>query len=373
MANLKSQHFVPKCYLRNFSSDPERRSINLLNLGSGLEIRKASIKGQCAKNFFYGKDLIIEQYLQSIEGKYAEVSRRIVSRELLSTTDIEFLRNFSLLQFLRTDIAIKRQAMAMREMEDLVFENSPDQKPDKPFNVLKVALEAYEYGGQYLSDLRSVILQNETRTPFLSSDDPSVDFNKFYRQRISSTRSFGFQSSGYCLYLPISPNFSFLSYDSNVYSVDRNGSYFALRRSKDVDILNKYVSMKCQNNIYFSEFNSLDYVRKIYAEVLPSRNDSWHRLHYAVLDDETESGGSKRYKVVHTKEERDKSTESMIHIEKLSIEPDEWPSFLKYRAKPQFIDTKSGMGVVRPKIPDLEQDVRRKRWLRSQERKYARG
>ncbi|MEM8542119.1 MAG: hypothetical protein AAGF25_14280, partial [Pseudomonadota bacterium] len=40
-----------------------------------------------------------------------------------------------------------------------------------------------------------------------------------------------------------------------------------------------------------------------------------------------------------------------------SIRPLNWPKFLKYRLKPKFVETKTGLGVIRPRQAHaLEQD-----------------
>src|SRR5260370_2780664 len=54
VASHKSQHFVPQHYLRGFSSDG--RSVPLCHLKSGQIVPKASIKDQCSRDYFYGKD-----------------------------------------------------------------------------------------------------------------------------------------------------------------------------------------------------------------------------------------------------------------------------------------------------------------------------
>jgi hypothetical protein len=41
MASNKNQHFVPKVYLRRFSSDPDEASVNLFNLARRRSIPQA--------------------------------------------------------------------------------------------------------------------------------------------------------------------------------------------------------------------------------------------------------------------------------------------------------------------------------------------
>jgi hypothetical protein len=71
MASNKNQHFVPRCYLRAFSSDGGGLVINLLNLDRHRTIPNAPLKGQCSRSYFYGEDLRLEKALQTFEGPYA--------------------------------------------------------------------------------------------------------------------------------------------------------------------------------------------------------------------------------------------------------------------------------------------------------------
>ncbi|MCK4205431.1 DUF4238 domain-containing protein [Brucella pituitosa] len=64
----KSQHFVPRCYLRAFSANSEGVAINVFNMARELLIEAASTKGQCARSYFYGRDGELERALQKPEG-----------------------------------------------------------------------------------------------------------------------------------------------------------------------------------------------------------------------------------------------------------------------------------------------------------------
>ena len=68
MPSNKNQHFVPQLLLRNFSSDSgkSKNSINTYIIKNKKFIENVSIKSQCSKNYFYGKNLIIEKKITSI-------------------------------------------------------------------------------------------------------------------------------------------------------------------------------------------------------------------------------------------------------------------------------------------------------------------
>lgn len=77
MAEKKNQHYVPRRYLRNFLPG-EKKAICLYNLPSKKARSNASIKHQCSVPYFYGKDLVIENALQDLEGEVARIIRDII-------------------------------------------------------------------------------------------------------------------------------------------------------------------------------------------------------------------------------------------------------------------------------------------------------
>lgn len=57
----KKHHYVPRFYLKQFSSKPNR--INIYNIKQKIFIEDAGLKNQCYKNRFYGADNELEYLL----------------------------------------------------------------------------------------------------------------------------------------------------------------------------------------------------------------------------------------------------------------------------------------------------------------------
>jgi hypothetical protein len=121
MPALKNQHFVPKCLLRPFTIAGNDRAINLYNIRHKRPIPKAPIKGQCARDYLYGKDGKIEQMLSGVEGRYSVIMRRIIDGEKESESDLENLRFVTYLQFRRTEMAVQRSRIMYEKMHTGVF------------------------------------------------------------------------------------------------------------------------------------------------------------------------------------------------------------------------------------------------------------
>ncbi len=194
MANKKSQHYVPKCHLRPFQSELSTKTIHLINLKNNLSIQNISIKNQCAKDYFYGKDLKLEDAFGSGEGIYA----KIIKENKFDNERLNFLREFCYLQYIRTDIALKRQRFAMDDMAGLAYEFNEEGIPDFPLDTNTSIANNYLAGKGKLDDLKLCILKNNTKVKFLTSDDPVIKINKLYAQKYkAATKSYGLGNAAY--------------------------------------------------------------------------------------------------------------------------------------------------------------------------------
>lgn len=237
MANYKKQHFVPQFYLKNFTRD------NMFSILStrGELINNASYKTQCYSNYFY-QDISIETALSKIEATVAPIIRRLIIEEDVdfSVEDENALRIFSVYQYFRTsrtvDIMCKSYAGIEFEINKLSdsdgatlkeLETSIKDKQGKMLPVL--ALKAATAIAPMVSDLAIAMVRFSKKHSLISSDNPVLLFNNYYKQNI------GFQIAGLIILLPISPNKAIVFYDSKLYSMNEN--YGTLIESKYSDSL----------------------------------------------------------------------------------------------------------------------------------------
>jgi hypothetical protein len=195
------------------------------------------------------------------------------------------------------------------------------------------------------SDLSICIVRNQTDTPFIASDDPSVLTNRLYVQnRIAKGMTSGMASAGAILLLPISPQVLVVIYDGDVYHLPNNLGVTSLRNSNDVDLLNQLQILNCSTNIYFSEWGDLDYLTKQIALCIASKPANRHRVNTAVLDRVDETG--KRYRAV-SKAELNGHFEILLHVEYLSPFPARWPSIIQWSVRRKAFYNGSGAGLLR--------------------------
>ena len=83
------------------------QAICLFHVRSRKFVQDTSVKGQCARPYFYGNDLILERALQDIEARYARVFRNVSAQSATpGDENLARLRDFMILQFSRTEAVI---------------------------------------------------------------------------------------------------------------------------------------------------------------------------------------------------------------------------------------------------------------------------
>lgn len=261
MAKNKRQHFVPRFYLRRYSKDG--KSINIWNIRRQLKIVNANLKNQCYRDYFYGRDPIVEQTLSTVEGSAAQVLRSIgdTSRPPSpGSADHQFLVLYILMQHARTlhmadelnamtDDLAKHLVRGTKAFEGIDLSEFRVGLEEPARDALSIATSCYPL----LFDLSYKVLVNRTDTEFVTSDNPVVLYNQLmsFRRDLSNT---GFSAKGLQIFLPVDPNHVILLYDTNVYRVGnskRNVVY--VNRKHEVDQLNVLQICSASENIYFRD------------------------------------------------------------------------------------------------------------------------
>ena len=118
-----------------------------------------------------------------------------------------------------------------------------------------------------IKDLEVCIVKNTTKKEFISSDNPSVLTNKLYfSHKNVKFVSFGFGSAGALFFLPLTPKLLLVVYDSDVYSLPKEKGFHKIKSESDVDAVNYFQVMNCNNNVYMRDSGCLDDIRKIILE-----------------------------------------------------------------------------------------------------------
>lgn len=203
MPDNKSHHYVPRFYLRNFSQSG--KNVDLFNVDSQRLIKNAPIKGQCCRDYFYGKNPDNEKSLSSVEGQVAELFRLISEQVRLPHY---FTAGHLLLCFHIATQASRTQyaadvvnAMADGMMRE-ILKHDPSITPDMLAQVkfgyddpAVISMGHATVGFPLLMDLECRVLLAPQGTEFITSDNPVVMYNQFMLWRTDGSNT-GMASKG---------------------------------------------------------------------------------------------------------------------------------------------------------------------------------
>lgn len=271
MSQQKKQHYVPVFYLRNFSSDG--KCINLWNISSEKKRLSIGLKGQCQKNFFYGRDRVFEQILGDIEAGASTVLRDVVKDGKLPPQwhkNYKDLMLYILIQHFRTQNSsealidsIKQKKNILKKYEGRVREGLV-KEIDREYEMTEQVapqmgiLSAFKKFDS-VAELAIKLLINKTQTEFVTSDHPVVLYNQLlnYDHEIQQKMAYpttGLVAKGIQLFFPISPTKALLMYDDHVYSVGNSDkTNIPIYHKQDVTAINMLQMCSGSQNIYFKD------------------------------------------------------------------------------------------------------------------------
>lgn len=277
MPNNKKHHYVPRFYLKRFSSN--KKSICLYNITHKRRIINANLRNQCYKDYFYGKEGSTEDALSGIENEASYLFKKIDEYGCLPppmTDDHIIMALFIIIQHGRT----KYQADALDEMHDKMFKQTFKEKieaeiegvnlDDFIVGIEDVSQYAVKLLGQYyplLLDLNYKLLVNKTDVEFVTCDNPVVLYNQLLSFRKIGSNT-GLSSKGLQIFFPISPSKLIILYDTEIYRVGSESKFtIDITYTSDVYNLNVLQACSCYENIYFMN-NILDVV-SLHKKALP--------------------------------------------------------------------------------------------------------
>lgn len=368
MADYKNQHFVPKTHFKPFSIDGAGHAVNMYLVERDRPVFAASIRGQCAKPYLYGKDGRLERLLGHLEARYGQLMSCLADeRYRLNTDDEWLLRYFILLQSRRTVEQIEHGFARMSEMAHF-FQKAeeahgnqwdPMNTPTRERVMQELMLSVHkQMQNHVLDDLKVVIVRNKTRHEFVTSDDPAVTTNRWLLQR-KSINIFGTNAAGLLMFLPLGPRLLALLYDPAVYNVNAAApKKVDLTKEADVAAFNGHQYMRAVASVYFSRKEDASRVACEFKAALSFRPEAWDRFTVA-----RKNGGtaSHTHYTVGTADEVSKENEIMFHLAREWPLPKSWPSILRYRSSAEGF-TRGRAIIRRAHVQDFpdEQSVYRR-------------
>lgn len=277
MPDNKNHHYVPRFYLRHFS--PHDKCIDLFNLKAQKLILKAAIKGQCCRDYFYGKNIEHEKSLSQVEGEISYMFRGLFEIKRLP---LPFTAGHLLLCLHIATQAYRTQYAAdtLDELTDGVWKEILKNDPAVASEDLAKISIGYENPAlvalghamaafPLLMDLGMGLVLAPRGFEFITSDNPIIMTNKFMEWRTSGSNT-GLASKGLQIFFPICPFLTLVMYDKSVYHFgSAKSTKLHLASPADMMDLNILQVASASENLYL--FSSAANIFKVFERGLKYR------------------------------------------------------------------------------------------------------
>jgi hypothetical protein len=206
----------------------------------------------------------------------------------------------------------------------------------------KMALDIFVNSLNVIADLRTVLIINRSGDGYVTSDHPSVVCNKFVNQKLRLD-TFGTSSSGFTIYMPLTPRMAVLSFDAGVYAIDANGNREVIvSRTADVRLLNSLVMMNDANCIYFREWRHAAAIAELIAAAVQRRCAGTRTVALRPIE-----GQNGSFRPLSPGESYEGG--GMVLSEAIYPHPLSWPSFFRNKVRQVTYSEGTAIGHVRKK------------------------
>lgn len=268
----RNQHYVPKCYLRNFS-DGDKFIATFLHSRDRF-IKEAGLDSVAFKEYLYGKDLVIENILKKLEGDWAETFKAIIANKDVSNDEMEKIifqiMSFIAFQNARTLRIYDTQVELKNFLTTFIYDHSktPDDAKktlnryypngcnlmEAPINTTLSTIETFK-------DLQLLVIENNSETEFITSDNPVVLYNKFLTNR-DYRGNYGLASKGLCILVPLTPKICICLFDPKIY-FSTNNSMICSVTKETAHELNKIFCRNSYEMTFFTKRHSEEYAYEL--------------------------------------------------------------------------------------------------------------
>lgn len=209
MTQDKNQHYVPRCYLKNFCF--KGSSIYRFDkTNNGCSVR--NIDKVCNEFYFYDEEdnKDFEKILSKIESELCPAIDDFIKNDFskVKPNSKQSIAEFICVQELRTKefrttLSLATDALNKALEKKAGIKNCFSVSEDKIKKLQRSCFEDIPTYVSILKDMKWVIFNNNSRIPFVTSDNPVVRFNPITSRFFGNL---GLKSPGVQVYFPLSHN-----------------------------------------------------------------------------------------------------------------------------------------------------------------------
>jgi len=301
MAEKVKHHFVPKFYLKLFVGSDR---ISLYHIKEGKYLIDVPADDQAQKKRLYGDNAEMEDAFGQLEAEVAPILKKIIEqRKVPLKSDMKYfsLMNFVILQNGRTLKAIDQVDEGMEQMiktsmkhySELDGINLDDYKIStknafvlSTGHAIPLAIESY--------DLEPLLIENDTKNPFVTSDNPCIRYNQFAEHIHWHNDGRGYSLTGLQIFIPLTEKLTLAFFDKKVYRTSRKGKKKTVVKATENDVfeLNKLQYVCADECLYYHSDKS---VKK-----LEQQHSSLDKLRDSFVPSTKEFKGEDGYLIAHT-------------------------------------------------------------------------
>jgi hypothetical protein len=259
MGKRKEHHYVPQFYLKKFSTNSDNTQIGIYNLKNKFLYYKAPIKHQAKAKLLYGDNDVIEARLGKLEDKAAGIITSIINdHDVPSIKSSEYISliYFVLFQYTRTLGSEIRTNSQIDSLMNHTYEklkglkSEPEREKIPVTEIMSIAATSLPLADYLCFQL----LINETKIPFITSDNPIVMYNELMEKKKALNFGAAWAFKGLQVFYPISPNYLLIWTDPFVYNCGDEilNPLIKTNDENDINQLNILQFLNCQEQLFFN-------------------------------------------------------------------------------------------------------------------------
>lgn len=271
----KKQHYIPQFFLKNFSIDNLEKSVYIYDVASRNEKtqiqNRRNIEKFCQKKYGYGKDNIIENFLNLRENQQAPIISKIIKHNNILDT-YKSIINEIFVDFL---IRLPHIKGSFEEVFGKIEHESGNQK-----NYNQQMIGIMESAPASLNQLETILIVNKSCVKFISSDQPITTCCKVLNSPPYLEHNF-VETHQKIFLLPISPELMICMYDKSEYEpIDMHEGKITIRNSDIIKKLNIFKFSGSENVIYsnYRQIESISESHKLFISFIKDEKPNFELI-----------------------------------------------------------------------------------------------
>lgn len=234
VSKIKIQHYVPRLYLRNFST--KKKSDFFINCFDKPEekIFSTNIENIGCEKYFYNTSNDTNQSIEKQFGNWESTLKtaydeiiQLENLKKLSTLKLKSLAMFFIIQYYRTKEARERirdtvqqvkEKLSKDKLSNELKEQLIDIDSEETIKQMHIAsvISMIRNGMKIIPYMKWILLKNKTSMSFWTSDNPVTPYNPI---DLSPFGNLGLKNRGIQLYFPLTPYLILLICDPETYEL----------------------------------------------------------------------------------------------------------------------------------------------------------